>query len=41
MKIERIVGREIYDSAGWPTVQCDIFLDDGSCVPHLFHLEYP
>ncbi len=32
MKIERIVGREIYDSAGWPTVACEIFLQNGAMV---------
>ncbi len=32
MKIERIIGREIYDSAGWPTVQCEILLENGASV---------
>lgn len=32
MKIERIVAREIYDSAGWPTVQCEIYLENGDSV---------
>lgn len=27
MKITKVVGREIYDSRGWPTVQCEIELD--------------
>jgi enolase len=29
MIIKSIIGREIYDSRGWPTVQCDITLEDG------------
>ena len=32
MKIERIIGREVYDSAGWPTVQCEIVLANGTSV---------
>lgn len=32
MKIERIIAREIYDSQGWPTVQCEIFLEGGDSV---------
>lgn len=32
MKIVEIIAREIYDSRGWPTVQCDIILDDDSIV---------
>lgn len=32
MKIDRIVAREIYDSEGWPTVQCEIFLENGASV---------
>ena len=32
MKIERIIGREIYDSSGWPTVACDILLENGAIV---------
>ncbi len=28
MKITQIKAREIYDSRGWPTVQCEIILDD-------------
>ncbi len=32
MKIERIVAREIYNSQGWPTVQCEIFLENGASV---------
>lgn len=27
MKITKILGREIYDSRGWPTVQCELELD--------------
>lgn len=27
MKITKLIGSEIYDSRGWPTVQCDIELD--------------
>jgi len=30
MKIKRVHAREIYDSRGWPTVQCEVWLDDGS-----------
>lgn len=32
MKIERIIAREIYDSEGWPTVQCEIILNGGDSV---------
>lgn len=30
MKIKSLLGREVYDSRGWPTVQCEIVLEDGS-----------
>lgn len=29
MKIEKIVGREIFDSRGIPTIECDLILDEG------------
>lgn len=32
MKIARIIAREIYDSEGWPTVQCEVVLDNGDSV---------
>lgn len=32
MKITKIIGREIYDSRGWPTVECELLLEDGSYV---------
>lgn len=32
MKISRIVGREIFDSRGLPTVSCEVVLDDGTLV---------
>lgn len=32
MKISQVAAREIYDSRGWPTIQCTIILDDGSTV---------
>lgn len=32
MKIERVIGREIYDSRGMPTVECDLVLEDGTFV---------
>ncbi|HRN78370.1 MAG TPA: phosphopyruvate hydratase [Candidatus Dependentiae bacterium] len=32
MKIERIRGREIYDSRGYPTIACDLLLHNGSLV---------
>lgn len=32
MKIAKVVGREIYDARGWPTVECEITLEDGSYV---------
>ncbi len=32
MKIRRIVGREIFDSRGMPTVSCEIVLEDGTLV---------
>jgi len=30
MKIIKVTGREIYDSRGWPTILCEVWLDDGS-----------
>src|SRR5476651_1628894 len=32
MKITKIIGREIYDSRGWPTVQCELELDNEQWV---------
>ena len=32
MKIAKVVGREIYDARGWPTLECEISLADGSYV---------
>jgi enolase len=32
MKIIKIQGREIYDSAGWPTLECQITLENGAIV---------
>ena len=32
MKIINIVGKEIYDSRGLPTVECDVYLEDGSIL---------
>lgn len=32
MKIAKVVGREIYDARGWPTLECEISLQDGSYV---------
>ena len=32
MKIIKMIGREIYDSRGWPTIQCEITLEDGTPV---------
>jgi enolase len=32
MKIVKVLGREIYDACGWPTVECEIMLEDGSFV---------
>lgn len=32
MKIAKIFGREIYDSRGFPTVECEVVLEDGSYV---------
>jgi len=29
MKIEKIIAREIYDSRGWPTIQCELVLENG------------
>lgn len=29
MNIKSLIGREIYDCRGWPTIQCDITLEDG------------
>lgn len=30
MKIKQIIGRQIFDSRGFPTVECDVVLEDGS-----------
>lgn len=30
MKVQSVHARQIYDSRGWPTVECDVVLDDGS-----------
>ena len=32
MKIAKIQAREIFDSRGWPTIACELFLEDGSYV---------
>jgi enolase len=32
MKIKHILGREIFDSRGWPTVQCEIILENDQSV---------
>ena len=32
MKIQKVRGREIYDARGWPTVECEIILEDGIFV---------
>ena len=32
MKIAQLYGREIYDSRGFPTVECVLILEDGSFV---------
>jgi enolase len=32
MKIAKVIGREIYDARGWPTLECEISLQDGSYV---------
>ncbi len=32
MKIAKVIGREIYDSRGWPTLQCEIILGNGARV---------
>lgn len=32
MKIEKIIAREIYDSRGWPTIECQLFLENGDSV---------
>jgi len=32
MKIDRILAQEIYDSAGWPTLQCQVILENGDSV---------
>lgn len=32
MKIVRAIGREVFDSRGWPTIQCELLLDDGTVV---------
>lgn len=32
MKISSIVAREIFNNLGWPTIECEIFLDNGLSV---------
>lgn len=32
MKIAKIIGREIFDSRGLPTIECELMLEDGSVV---------
>lgn len=32
MKIIRLISREIYDSRGFPTIECDLMLEDGTYV---------
>lgn len=32
MKISRVIGREIFDSRGLPTIECEIWLDSGIAV---------
>lgn len=32
MKIKSLIGREVYDSRGWPTVQCEIVLEDDVAI---------
>lgn len=32
MKITKVIGREIYDSRGWPTLQCELILDDSVSI---------
>ncbi|HJM68709.1 MAG TPA: phosphopyruvate hydratase [Candidatus Babeliales bacterium] len=32
MKIKNLLGREVYDSQGFPTLACDIFLENGTHV---------
>src|SRR6476620_5910642 len=32
MKISKIVGREIFDSRGLPTIECELTLEDGNMV---------
>jgi enolase len=32
MKIKKVLSREIYDSRGWPTVECEIILENGVSV---------
>lgn len=32
MKITKVIAREIYDSRGWPTVQCNLVLEDDTVI---------
>lgn len=32
MKITKVMAREIYDSRGWPTVQCELLLEDDTLI---------
>lgn len=32
LKIERVIGREIFDSRGCPTIECQLVLEDGTVV---------
>jgi enolase len=32
MKIAQLLGREIYDSRGYPTLECELVLENGGCL---------
>ena len=40
MKIKDVIGREILDSRGNPTVEVDVVLENGVMEEQQFHLEH-
>ena len=40
-KIVSVKGRQVFDSRGNPTVEAEIFLDDGSSAVSYTHLTLP
>jgi enolase len=41
MKIVNLVGREVLDTNGWPTIACDVTLDDGTIISSVAPTNFP